>query len=73
MTTLSIPIPPQTEEFITSFIKKGYASNKADVVRKALLLLEEEEALNSVLKAEQEIKEGKILRGNLRQLQKKIK
>lgn len=72
MTTLSIPIPPKLEELINSLVSRGYGANKADVVRKALTLLAEEEAVSAVLKAEQEIREGKILRGDLKKLMRKI-
>lgn len=69
MSTLSVPLPPQLEEFISRQVKKGLASNKADVVRKALKLLEEEEAVLAVLKSEQEPN----LSGDLKKLAKKIK
>ncbi|MEK9175022.1 MAG: type II toxin-antitoxin system ParD family antitoxin [Patescibacteria group bacterium] len=72
MTTLSVPVSAKLEEFISQMIGQGRAANKADVVRKALDLLAEEEAIASVLKAEQEIREGKILRGDLRKLMKKL-
>ena len=72
MTTLSIPISPRLEDFVDSLIAKGYAPNKAEVVRKALRLLAEEEAVAAVLKAEQEVKEGKILKGDLKKLMKKM-
>jgi Arc/MetJ-type ribon-helix-helix transcriptional regulator len=51
-------------------VKSGYASNKADVVRKALIKLREDEAVNSVLRAEQDIKEGKVFEGDLDELAK---
>lgn len=72
MSTLSIPVSPKLENIVNSLVKKGYGTNKADVVRKALTLLAEEEAISSVLKAEQEIKDGKSLKGNLKQLSKKL-
>ena len=72
MATLSIPLTPNLEEFINSFVKRGAAPNKAEVVRKALRLLAEEEAVSSVLKAEQEIQEGKILKGDLRTLARRL-
>jgi len=72
MTTLSVPVSAKLEEFIDQMVERGRAANKADVVRKALDLLAEEEAIASVLKAEQEIREGKILRGDLRELMKKL-
>jgi len=69
MSTLSVPLPPNLEEFVSEQVKQGLASNKADVVRKALKLLQEEEAVMAVLKAEKE----PILRGDLRKLAKKLK
>ena len=69
MSTLSVPLPPNLEEFIKNQVKQGHAANKAEVVRKALKLLEEEEAVNVVLKAEKE----PTLRGDIRKLMKKIK
>lgn len=72
MSTLSIPVSPKLEEIVGMLIKKGYGANKADVVRKAIELLAEEEAVASVLKSEQEVKDGKILRGDLKKIAKKI-
>ena len=73
MTTISVPIPAHMEEFIKRQIKSGQAANKADVVRKALLRMSEEEAINDILEARKEVREGKILRGDLRELAKKFK
>lgn len=68
MTTLSVPLPSHLEELVKRLAKQR-GSNKAEVVRHALELLAEEEAVMAVLKAEQE----PILRGNLKDLVKKIK
>ena len=73
MTTLSVPLPSNLEEFINTQVKIGFASNKAEVVRKALVLLAEEEAINAVLQSEKELREGKILRGDLKELAKKLR
>ena len=73
MTTISVPIPSFLETFIKQMIDSGYASNKADVVRRALIRLQEEEAVNSLMRAEQEAKDGKLLRGDLDELVKKLK
>lgn len=72
MSTLSVPLNPKLEEFIDSFVKKGRAANKAEVVRQALRLLEEDDAVADVLRAQQEIREGKALYGDLRMLAKHI-
>ncbi len=71
MTTISVPIPSFLEEFIDSMVESGSAANKADVVRKALIHYREEEAVNSILRGQQEIRDGKILTGDLDELAKK--
>ncbi len=68
MSTLSVPVSPKLEELVEMLVKKGYGANKADVVRKALVLLAEEEAVQAVLRAEQE----PTLKGDLRKLAKKL-
>ena len=49
-------------------IKSGHVANKADLVRKALIKYREDEAVNSVLRAEQEVREGKLLEDDLDEL-----
>lgn len=63
-----MPVSPKLEELVEMLVKKGYGANKADVVRKALVLLAEEEAVQAVLRAEQE----PTLKGDLRKLAKKL-
>jgi Arc/MetJ-type ribon-helix-helix transcriptional regulator len=72
MSTLSVPLPVHLENFIESMVKRGVAANKAEVVRQALNNYAEEQAVAMVLKAEQEIKDGKILRGDIRKLMKQL-
>ncbi len=72
MSTLSVPLTPRLEEFIISQVKSGRASNKADVVRRALTKFSEDEAVQAVLDASREVSEGKILRGDLRELAKRF-
>jgi Arc/MetJ-type ribon-helix-helix transcriptional regulator len=72
MTTLSVPVSSKLEELVNSLVKKGYGANKADVVRKALELLAEEEAIKAVRDAQQEVKDGKTLKGDLGKLIKKM-
>lgn len=68
MTTLSVPISSELESFIESQIKSGESPNKAAVVRKALTRLAEEEAIRDVLIAQQDVREGKIIKGDLREI-----
>jgi len=68
MSTISIPLPANLETFVNTMVKRGYAPTKAEVVRRALIKLAEDEAVADVLRAEQELAEGKVLRGDLRKL-----
>lgn len=73
MTTISVPIPSFLEEFIKNMVRDGHAANKADVVRRALMKYREDEAVNAVLEAENDVREGRVVRGDLRTLVKKYK
>lgn len=72
MTTLSVPLPAQLEEYISRVVKRGDAANKADVVRRALLRMAEEDAISAVLQAEREAADGKAVSGDLRKILKKL-
>ena len=69
MSTISVPINAEQEAFIESYIKSGKAENKAQVVRRALTRLSEDEAVQAILDAEKE----PMLRGDLRELLRKVK
>jgi Arc/MetJ-type ribon-helix-helix transcriptional regulator len=73
MTTISVPLPSHLEEKLNNLVKSGYGSNKADVVRRAITRLAEEEAVEMILRAQKEISLGKGLSGDLRELAKKMK
>ncbi|MBI2175147.1 MAG: hypothetical protein HYU35_00200 [Parcubacteria group bacterium] len=72
MTTISVPLRKKQEEQLEGLIKSGVGSSRADVMRRALERLSEEEAVAAVLRAEQEIAEKKVLRGDLKKLLKKM-
>lgn len=69
MSTISVPMPAHLEEALENLIKEGRGSNKAELVRRAVAKMVEEEAILAVLQAEQE----PLLRGDLRELMKKMK
>ena len=54
-------------------VKNNDAENKSAVVRNALRFFREEFELREILLASQEVKDGKILKGDLRELAKKFK
>ena len=72
MTTLSVPIPNNLETFIDEMVRGGMAPNKAEVVRRALTKYAEDQAVEAVLRSEQEAREGKVLRGDLNELLNKM-
>ena len=72
MSTLSVPLPANLENFINDMILRGIAPTKAEVVRQALVHYAEDQVVEAVLRSEQEAREGKILRGDLRELMKKM-
>ena len=69
MSTISVPLPANLEEFIERMVKSGEAANKADVVRKALKRMSDEEAVNAILRAQKE----PSLKGDLRELAKRLR
>jgi putative addiction module CopG family antidote len=72
MTTISVPITKEQKKFVEARVKSGKAATVAHAVRQAIQLLEEDEAIAQVLRAEQEISAGKGLRGNLDDLLRAI-
>ncbi len=69
MSTISVPLPANLEEFIDRMVKSGNAANKADVVRKALRRMSDEEAVEAILRAQKEPN----LKGDLDVLARKFK
>lgn len=73
MSTISVPLSPRLEEQLNDLVKSGYGSNKADVLRRALTRVSEDQAVEDVLRASKEITLGLGLSGDLRELAKKFK
>lgn len=73
MIKLSVDIPEYLDESLNNLIKSGRGSNKAELVRRAITQMVEDEAVDVVLRARKEITEGKGLSGDLMELAKKIK
>ena len=73
MTTITIPISKELEDFIDEEISYGGIETKAGLVRYALLRLQEERALSRLQEAEMDIQHGRVYGGDLRTLLKKMK
>lgn len=72
MATISVPVKAEEEQFIERYIESGRAENKAQVFRRALHLLAEEDALARILKSEEDVRQGRVFKGDLRKLLKKF-
>lgn len=72
MVTISVPINEKQEKFIESFVKSGKAANKAHAVRRAIDLLSENEAIRDLMESEEDVRLGRLYKGDLRKLLKKM-
>ncbi len=70
MTTISIPITSELNEFIDEQVSLGNASSKAELIRRAITRFKEETFILNILQAEEEIHNGKGLKGDLDRLAK---
>jgi Arc/MetJ-type ribon-helix-helix transcriptional regulator len=68
MTTLSVPLTPELAKFVEEATKSS-GLTKSDIMRQALTLYAEEQAVRKVLLAQSE----PSLEGDLRDLMKKIR
>jgi Arc/MetJ-type ribon-helix-helix transcriptional regulator len=66
MSTISIPFNSELEDFINQQIKLGNADSKAELVRRAVRMLKEEEEMNELMKSYSEYKKGEVLSGDLK-------
>ncbi len=73
MSTISVPLDSKSESALNNLIRSGFRDNKAAIMREALTRLSEEEAVLALLKSQQEVKEGKVFKGDLRKLLKAVK
>ncbi|MDO8575389.1 MAG: hypothetical protein Q7R78_01670 [bacterium] len=70
MTTISIPLNSELNSYIDEQVRLGNASSKAELIRRAIIKFKEDEFINTILKAKQEIRDGKALKGDLDKLAK---
>ena len=67
MSTISVPLSEELVAHLDQLVAHT-GTTRASVMRKALEKLAEDEAVEAVLRAEREIAEGKILRGDIRKI-----
>lgn len=67
MSTISVPLSKDLLAHLDQLVADTGAT-RAAVMRKALEKLAEDEAVEAVLRAEREVSQGKILRGDIKKL-----
>lgn len=73
MTTITIPLNNELNDFINHQVKIGEASSKAEFVRRAIQKMKEDIFVKQILEAKLEAKQGKLLKGDLDKLAKGFK
>ena len=68
MSTISVPITADLENFINMQVATGQADSKAGLIRRAISKYEEDYYYNQVMQAQEEMRAGKIIRGDLKTL-----
>ncbi len=73
MTTISVPISKENESFLKTLVRSGKAANRAHAVRMALTRYEEDEFMSEIMEAERDAAEGRIIKGDLREIMSRRK
>ncbi len=68
MSIVTIPLESDLIAFIEAEIKEGNAETKTQVIRQALRKLREERAFARLREAESDVREGRLLKGDLKKL-----
>ena len=66
--TISVPITKEQEQFIEERVQSGLSANKAHAVRQALETLKQEDWRESLRRAEDDVRSGRIYYGDLSKL-----
>ncbi len=72
MPIITVPLENDLFAFVEEEIREGNAETKTQVIRQALRRLREERAFNRLREAESDIREGRLIQGDLRALIDKL-
>jgi Arc/MetJ-type ribon-helix-helix transcriptional regulator len=61
MTTVSVPLTRELDEFIEEQVRDGNVASKADLIRKAINLYKEEKFIKEILLSQKEVRDGKVI------------
>lgn len=70
MTTITVPLNSELNNFIDEQVSLGRMSSKAELVRQAIIKFKEDQLISEILKSKQEAREGKLFKGDLDKLGK---
>lgn len=72
MPIVTVPLEADLFDFVEEEIREGNAETKTQVIRQALRRLREERAFTRLREAESDIREGRVVQGDLRALLDKL-
>lgn len=72
MPIVTVPLEGDLYDFVEEEIREGNAETKTQVIRQALRRLREERAFTRLREAESDIREGRVVQGDLRALLDKL-
>ncbi|HXK38090.1 MAG TPA: hypothetical protein VJ579_03410 [Candidatus Paceibacterota bacterium] len=72
MPIITVPLESDLYNFVEEEIREGNAETKTQVIRQALRRLREERAFTRLREAESDIREGRVVQGDLRALLDKL-
>ena len=73
MSIFSISLTNELAKFVEDEVASGEYESKGQLIKKALKRYQDEVVVERLLKASREVEEGKILRGDLKSVLKKVK
>lgn len=72
MPVLTVPLSGKQEEFIKELVRSGRAANKAHAMRMAIDHFAKEEALHRILRAQTDVRAGRVFFGDIDELAEQI-
>jgi len=73
MTNISVPLSNNLIDAVDAMVRNGVASTKAAVIRKAIENMVEDRFIADIMEAKADVKSGRVYKGDLKALLKKMK
>ena len=72
MSTVTVPMPKDLEDFIEGEVRSGESASKAEVIRTALRFYKEEQAIREIQQMDRDRQEKRFLKGDIDELAHKL-